>query len=193
MFRPIFEEKKKCSPQQSPTSSSRTAELACVSCSAPPRTTTRSRREWPQSGSLLLFYWVSWTDMNLTNLELHWERPGHSNICSAFPVTHCKRLSMQALAPAIQAQQERGTDSTTNYEETSSLWGASTEQLIRLIVLMKGWLTGQRAWCVHTWEVSFMLTLVWAQFLYTNSSAFPVKNVMNISTSWRQGAVTRQI
>jgi len=42
--------------------------------------------------------------------------------------------------------------------------------------------------CAYLREVSFMLTLAWAQYLYTNSSAFLVRT--NISISWLQGAVT---
>jgi len=78
------------------------------------------------------------------------EREKQSNTHSALPITHCKRTGMQALAPAVQAQ--RGREHRLYNALKKSFFKPRcllhTEQLIRLIIQMKGWLTEQRTWCV---------------------------------------------
>jgi hypothetical protein len=150
-----------------------------------------SRREWPQLGSSLLFYWMSWTNMNITTLDRYWELPGQSNTQCALPVTARERGCKHWRLPS-RHNERGGTDSTKNWEKTSSHWGQyltidALNNTDEGLAHRRG-----RGVCIHRERFPFMSTLAWAQYLNMNNSVFPVRKLgktlhLTARCCWFQG------
>jgi hypothetical protein len=151
-----------------------TADQAWVSCSATPQTITRRHRKChnhhPASEKGREVERALWNPtLNQDNKPLNMLIMTFWAIIHAAPSHTMQVENGDASTGACHLRTKGGTDPTTN------TWGATSAYM----------LDDNTERVAHR-EVSFMLTLAWTQYLYTNTSVLsPVKNVKNKHYHWQ--------